>query len=362
MALRQARMKTQSEALARDAEANALNLEQSYSRMKDAAASVSSLEKELREAIALTTKAAEAQAAKSVAIGKEAEKESRETENADALVNGFMGGIAHITENLSAQAGQISRTTGACDALSSGADAIAANIEKAVSNTGRLRALTGSGAKSMTALLDAMKRISETSEAMAEVVDVVEDFIEQTDLLSMNAAIEAAHAGTAGKGFAIISQEIKKLSASQKQQLEHIKNSMTAIVSQIREGAAQTGKVRKALSEITAGAAATAEQIEEIARESREQKATTGSIAPAMENLEVSSARVQEELRRQGEYAAQVRQAVSAIAEGAGLVSRSIQGVIEDNTTLAGSVHTLEELAGQSRVMIGRLVGAEENK
>ncbi|ULQ59442.1 methyl-accepting chemotaxis protein [Brucepastera parasyntrophica] len=61
-------------------------------------------------------------------------------------------------------------------------------------------------------LLTEVENVKKSSETIAEFVHTVEDIASQTGLLSMNASIEAAHAGSAGKGFAVISQEIRKLS------------------------------------------------------------------------------------------------------------------------------------------------------
>ncbi len=170
------------------------------------------------------------------------------------------------------------------------------NVEETVEGMQRIQ-------EQMESIAATIMRLSEQSQSIAEIIATVNDLAEQSNLLAVNAAIEAARAGDEGKGFAIVAQEVRSLAAQSKQAtaqvrsiLGDIQKAMTAAVLATEKGhkAVETGARQSAaagdsirlLSESIGEAAQAAMQ---IAASSKQQTVGMDQVALAMENIKQAS-------------------------------------------------------------------------
>jgi methyl-accepting chemotaxis protein len=156
----------------------------------------------------------------------------------------------------------------------------------------------------MESIAGSILRLSEQSQAIGDIVATVNDLAEQSNLLAVNAAIEAAKAGEAGKGFAVVAQEVKSLAEQSKQAtgqvraiLTDIQKATSAAVMATEQGSkavaagvkqsTEAGEAIRILAESIAEAAQAAAQ---IAASSQQQSVGTDQVALAMENIKQASA------------------------------------------------------------------------
>ncbi len=156
----------------------------------------------------------------------------------------------------------------------------------------------------MESIAESIMRLNEQNQAIREIVATVEDLAEQTNLLSVNAAIEAAKAGDAGKGFAVVAHEIRNLAEQSKQSTAQVRNILNNIqkasgmaVMVTEEGSkvvatgikqtAQAGETIRTLAESIAEAAQAASQ---IVITCQQQMVGMDQVASAMENIKQASA------------------------------------------------------------------------
>ncbi len=156
----------------------------------------------------------------------------------------------------------------------------------------------------MGSIAETIVRLSERSQAIAEITATVSGLAEQSNLLAVNAAIEAAKAGEQGKGFAVVAQEVKDLADQSKQAtrqvrqiLSDIQKAISAAVMTTEQGSrtvasgveqtTEAGNAIKILSDSIADAAQAAAQ---IAASSQQQLAGMDQVALAMENIKQVSA------------------------------------------------------------------------
>lgn len=156
----------------------------------------------------------------------------------------------------------------------------------------------------MESIAESVVRLSEQSQAIGEIIATVNDLAEQSNLLAVNAAIEAAKAGEQGKGFAVVAQEVKSLAEQSKLAtaqvrtiLSDIQKATTAAVLATEQGSkaveagmtqsTEAGDAIRLLSDSITEAAQAATQ---IAASSQQQLVGTDQVALAMENIKQASA------------------------------------------------------------------------
>jgi methyl-accepting chemotaxis protein len=155
----------------------------------------------------------------------------------------------------------------------------------------------------MESIADSMVRLSDQTQTIGQVVTTVEDLAVQSNLLAVNAAIEAAKAGEQGKGFAVVAQEVRTLAEQSKQAttqvrgiLADIQKATNAAVMATEQGSkaveagvkqfGQAGESIQALSNSVTEAAHAATQ---IAASSQQQLVGVDQVASAMENIKQAS-------------------------------------------------------------------------
>ncbi|MEW6756055.1 MAG: CheR family methyltransferase [Candidatus Latescibacterota bacterium] len=170
-------------------------------------------------------------------------------------------------------------------------------VEESISGMGRIR-------EQMGAIAETIVRLSEQSQAIGEIIATVNDLADQSNLLAVNAAIEAAKAGEQGRGFAVVAQEVKSLAEQSKQAtaqvraiLGEVQKATSAAVMATEQGSkaveagvrqsTQAGQSIKTLADSTAEAAQAATQ---IAASSQQQQVGMEQVAVAMESIKQASA------------------------------------------------------------------------
>ncbi|GMO16603.1 MAG: methyl-accepting chemotaxis protein [Termitinemataceae bacterium] len=200
--------------------------------------------------------------------------------------------MGSITLNIEKLGELVDKQTSSVSQSSSAVEEMIANIQSVtqtlVKNAENVHALADASEVGRSGLQDVsadIQQIARESEGLLEINSVMENIASQTNLLSMNAAIEAAHAGEAGKGFAVVADEIRKLAESSSEQSKTISTVLKKIKDSIDKITRSTDAVLNKFEAIDSSVKIVSDQEENIRNAMEEQNSGSQQILEAMSQL-----------------------------------------------------------------------------
>jgi methyl-accepting chemotaxis protein len=179
----------------------------------------------------------------------------------------------------------VAQSSSAIEQMLANIQSVTQTLVKNADNVKELVAVSEVGRTSVQEVAEDIQEIARESEGLLEINSVMQNIASQTNLLSMNAAIEAAHAGEAGKGFAVVADEIRKLAENSGEQSKTISTVLKKIKDSIDKIIKSTGNVLNKFEAIDNGIKIVSDQEENIRNAMEEQGAGSKQILEAISQL-----------------------------------------------------------------------------
>ncbi len=201
-------------------------------------------------------------------------------------ISNITGFIESLNSKVDKQVSSVSRSNIATKEMVSSIQTLSQSVTTQKSLLSSLDELAVTGSKNMGQTTESITEISKLAENITQIVGIINGISSRTNLLAMNAAIEAAHAGEAGKGFAVVADEIRKLAEATSANAKDIADSSKIITDKINETHQITEETSTSMNKVISGVGDVSISINDMAQKMEIISMGTDEVTGSLSDLE----------------------------------------------------------------------------
>ena len=362
LALRSVRDQKALEVYSARVETSTKSLERYIERITGVSRAAAAHGQELNRHIDRTVSSVESLVDNSRMITKAADNQFAEVERTRDGVHGLLNSIDVTNEKLKVQSANVEETSATLEEMLANIQVVMEDLGTTRSFSDRLGQKTARGRQAVAESTAAIENIKAVSRRIYEMVEAVNDLAERTSLLSMNAAIEAAKAGSAGSGFAVVAGEIKKLAEGSAEKVSVITEHVDTIMERIEDGIRVNRSTGDVLEEINESTADVVDRVKNAHDSITEQRYSSEKLLKAVQELRQVTEDIGKAAADQAAGSTRIRESLDTLTGSTEQVKSSIVAMTGENTVIGEAMTRISELSEQNARGIGDLEKLLEEK
>jgi methyl-accepting chemotaxis protein len=265
------------------------------------------------------------------------------------------GAIDAITASAGEQVTYVEETSAAIEEMAASISSVSQMAAGADATARELAELAQKGSQAVGESVGAIQEIEQASLTVSDLVAVISVIASQTDLLAMNAAIEAAHAGVAGRGFAVVADEVRKLSVDSAARTREIASQVKSMAGRVRNGVDLSLRAGEALGRIAEGSSRSNSMIANISAAMREQAVGARQILSAVASVVSSTQSIKGQTKDQHRQSDNLQASVESLMGAASDIQRAAGEQVLGSQAIVDAVNRVREQAGANIAVVRSL-------
>jgi methyl-accepting chemotaxis protein len=325
--------------------------------IKEHAAGLSEIGAELSVNMSNTASYTDEISAATSSVKEQTGNQSEKVTQTITTMHGIINSIEELNQHIETQAQSVNQSSAAIEQMLANIASVTQTLVQNDDNVKSLAAASDTGRVGLQDVSADIRDISRESEGLLEITAVMDNIASQTNLLSMNAAIEAAHAGETGKGFAVVADEIRKLAESSGEQSKTIASVLKKIKDSIDRIARSTDEVIERFEAIDRNVKTVSEQEDRVRNSMKEQGEGSKQILEYISHLNEITRTIKTDSEHMRERSSDVIDESRNLELLTKEISENMNGMSDRADQISAAVRRVDDLSGENKRHIDVLAG-----